>query len=507
MKIEIRIAPRHSGREALDAVFHGNKGRMRWVGVRLLNVWFDRFQRMHERLAAQADGLSAQTYLDCERLNKEVVAEAKALGTKTAVVFIDLGDNWTFEKLDCLLAGLVGEQTTIHWGIDQDASQLSPGKSLEEAGNLVQLRYLHSRYGTAACTVREVTSRPDAQLNLVHVFLRDIGVSPETMKFSALALSSEMPEGGRPTLSTFGSAGAISEAPLTVFFMVEPGPLEPQAHLLIASLLVNCRDNFRMIAFCREELVEGLHENTISFLAANGVALRPIENSFEDGYPAGNKLIAASSVRAEGWAIFLDTDMALVRESRFMDVTSGRRVSLCLDTVIGWAKADSDFQDVANELGFDGFPRKQPLWGGRESHPTYNAGLVFFPAAEGEDEDFGQKWLAVAKQLDAAEQIQNKRPWLDTIALAGLAAKESNIRPLELEWNCTTRMADESTRVLHYHGLRQIRQYGWQSTIDEILARSPSPFDTYASFISAYKQDKTIEGDIERRAMRHAIIS
>lgn len=122
-------------------------------------------------------------------------------------------------------------------------------------------------------------------------------------------------------------AAHVAQEPLTIFFMVEPGPLELQAHLLIASLEVNCRDAYRLVAFYRDDWADDLNPATKDFLASTKTVLRTLTNTFADGYPAGNKLIAASLVKASGWSLFMDTDTMLARPTSFMSQAAGCRLA------------------------------------------------------------------------------------------------------------------------------------------------------------------------------------
>ena len=297
--------------------------------------------------------------------------------------------------------------------------------------------------------------------------------------------------------------GDMTSDPLTIFFMVEPGPLELQAHLLVASLEVNCTDNYRLVAFCRDDRIDDLNPATKDFLASTNTELRILTNTFEDGYPAGNKLIAASLINASGWSVFMDTDMMLVRPSSFLSQAAGRRVSLCVDTVNGWTKSDAQWDALAHNLGMANLGHKIALRGGATSYPLYNAGLVLFPPPGPGTSDFGKVWLETAVGLDADEAIENKRPWLDTIALAACVIRDQSARPIAEDWNCTTRNATVDTRVLHYHGLRQLRQFDWENRANAILAASSSPYDTLNAAVTGHRNDMGVKGDLWRRAMRH----
>ena len=303
------------------------------------------------------------------------------------------------------------------------------------------------------------------------------------------------------------AAQRLHGAPLTVFFMVEPGPLELQAHLLISSLVVNCLDPLRMVAFCRHDRIDSLHAWTRDYLHKNDVELRPLVNDFADGYPAGNKLIAADQIEAQGWSVFMDTDMLLVRPSSFLDEAAGTRVGVCADSVNGWTKDDRQWLKLKERLNITSLGRKIKLAAGGLSYPLFNAGLVMFPPAGENEKHFGNLWLETALNIDGDDEIVNKRPWLDTIALAGALARDEapGSRPLSMDWNCTTRLAGDTTRVLHYHGIRQLHEYGWNHCANRMLERSRSPFATLAEATKAHAKTMKVPGDLTRRAMRHGL--
>ncbi|MFT6944879.1 MAG: hypothetical protein ACJAUW_001457 [Yoonia sp.] len=73
---------------------------------------------------------------------------------------------------------------------------------------------------------------------------------------------------------------------------------------------------------------------------------------------------------------------------------------------------------------------KIALRGGATSFPLYNTGLVLFPPAGSGTPDFGQIWFDTALGLDVDDAIENKRPWLDTVALAACVIRVHSARPI-----------------------------------------------------------------------------
>lgn len=292
---------------------------------------------------------------------------------------------------------------------------------------------------------------------------------------------------------------------LNIFFMAEPGPLEPQAHLLVTSLRQNCQDDFALQAFCRKDKVDGLHTETRAFFKAQDVRLTPLDNLFSDNYPAGNKIFAAANVSDADWHLFLDTDMLMLRAGSFLADMKPGHVGMCLDTVNGWSEDEKQWDLLFSDHP-DARPKKKIILGrGGESYPIYNAGFVLFPDAP---RHFGQIWLDTALQKDGLRDLTRKRPWLDTISLLpALADPETPpLHVLDSRWNQTTELADQGTMLVHYHGLRQLIGFGWESATDQILTASNSQFDTLRTLVNTYR-DWGVAGDLFRRAMRHGLMN
>ncbi len=292
---------------------------------------------------------------------------------------------------------------------------------------------------------------------------------------------------------------------LKIFFIVEPGPLEVQAHLLVASLVLNCRDDFVLHSFCRAERIAGLQAETLAFLSDQSVELTPIVNDFLDGYPAGNKLIAADAVSGADWFLFLDTDMVMMRPASILAEAEAGRVAMCLDTINGWSSKPEQWKLLFGSFGQEVPDEVISYPHGNTGPPMFNAGLVLFPADLVDGRHFGQLWLETAKTLDALPDIEAKRPWLDTISLLPTFARFPQFGPTRMSsaWNNTASLAQEDVVILHYHGIRQIKKYDLLEKVDQVLAASPSRFDGVFALALHYKRGLGIEGDVFRRAMRH----
>ncbi len=296
---------------------------------------------------------------------------------------------------------------------------------------------------------------------------------------------------------------------LKIFFIVEPGPLEVQAHLLVASLVLNCRDNFVLHAYCRAERLTGLQAETLEFLSSQSVELTPIVNDFPDGYPAGNKLIAADAVSAADWFLFLDTDMVMVCPASILDEAEAGKVAVCLDTINAWSSKPEQWMLLFGTFGQSVPTEVISYPHGTSGPPLFNAGLVLFPSDLADGMHFGHHWFQSAKALDALPDLASKRPWLDTIALLPTLAMFPQFGPTRLSpiWNNTPGLRQVDPVIVHYHGIRQIKMHGMLDMVDKVLAASPSRFETLWELAFHYKRDLGVKGDVFRRAMRHGLMT
>ena len=266
-------------------------------------------------------------------------------------------------------------------------------------------------------------------------------------------------------------------------------------------------DSLHQPQFVDIDALRGLNEALLAKASETNAHTIIIMHPHRMGYPAGNKLIAARDVKPDGAAVFLDTDMIMVRPSSFLEETTPGRVSVCLDTLNAWSKRVMHWSALYETFDCPLPPFKLRLAQGELSYPIYNAGLVLFPPARPGEDHFGKIWHDCARKLEENPEVIKKRPWLDTIslAIAPNVSKTLGVRMLDTAWNCTTRQATEDTHIIHYHGIRQLKMHNWQDKADDILAQSNSPFDTMAEAVRYHVEDMKVEGDLYRRAMRHGL--
>ncbi|SDW83082.1 hypothetical protein [Paracoccus sanguinis] len=537
----------------LAGTLAGNGGRLAKAGVTIANLGFPEMLKAQRRLLWSIEddrpqARRAALAADVARINAEVMEKAAAAGAHSVVLSHDQALGYqpylrppgsapgplyprAAEILPALLAGIEPSRITLILSapagaglmaalhaegagdgqLELDLDRFTAGFDPAAASSEGIAAALAAALPGAAIRLRAVEPGTDPA-EIVTTLLRDFGANPDALRrvprpaTMAKAPDPQPPTPGRAPAPATATAPPPETPPLTVFFMVEPGPLEFQAHLLVASLIVNGRDRMRLTGFCRDDRIDGLHPESRAFLTVNGVSIEPLHNDFADGYPAGNKLIAAATVTAPGWALFMDTDMILVRPSRFLDEAVPGMMSACIDTVNGWSSRPEDWAAMYAAVDQPPPDRQVRLLGGQSSYPVFNAGLVMFDRRAGAG-DFGRLWHDSARRIDAADNVPNKRPWLDTISIpAALARREAPlVRWLSPDWNCTTRMASDSTRVIHYHGARQLLIHGWEAAVDAILAASPSPYASLMEAAARHRDELGIDGDLLRRAMRHGV--
>jgi hypothetical protein len=195
--------------------------------------------------------------------------------------------------------------------------------------------------------------------------------------------------------------------------LCEPGELEWQTVLLVASIKAFVRDSYNIHIYCRSEKKESLDPRTLKFLDDNGLALNLIKNNYAPEYPHGNKIIACAEKREEVYTVFLDTDTAFVRPVTLMDYLNEDRVTVSAAGYKTWTKENKDWFYLYDKFQLD-CPNKLVVLKNNElSLPYFNAGFIGFYNKS----NFSDNWLEISNSIDADSSVLNKRPWLDQIAL------------------------------------------------------------------------------------------
>ncbi len=288
---------------------------------------------------------------------------------------------------------------------------------------------------------------------------------------------------------------------IAVFFNVEPGPLEVQAHLLVNSLKLFCEDYHSLHAHCRSDRIDELQPETRTMLASRDVELRVLENPFSDGYPAGNKIAGAALERDADFSLFLDTDTFLTQNTSFAEIAYPQKVSVCPETRNAWTNRPRVWRQVYALFGLPKPEAKVQLLLGQFSHPFFNAGMVLFPTGS-----FGDLWLDTAQQIDKMTGLRGRRPWLDQISLPVAIARYGRdaLNSVSRIWNDTPDLPDEGTRLLHYHRPRRLRVRGRMHLADLVFQSSGSEFESYGDLIRYYSAKGVVS---DAKALSHVNLS
>lgn len=281
---------------------------------------------------------------------------------------------------------------------------------------------------------------------------------------------------------------------ISVIFMIKPNHhLEWQAILLAASWRYHFADKVSLHAFIEAKELSQLPEESKEKLYSLGVKIRPmhVEGVFASKYPHGNKILASMQEFDSDRIIFCDSDVYIHRHFDLNSLCQG-----VVSAVPAGAKTWGDKKGESWEylyrqyLGID-VPDSILLENNRESAPYYNAGLISFKS----DSGFAKNWFDISRLIDNDDNVANKRPWLDQIALP-LAIKKTCIETnqhfdeLDKLYNCTPSFNDkgfETPYIIHYHRIRKI----YQNTLNDEVSRQLAETNTTNNFMALTRPIRT----------------
>ncbi len=197
--------------------------------------------------------------------------------------------------------------------------------------------------------------------------------------------------------------------------MFKPGhSLESEAILLAASIRHFVTVPVNIYAFIERKDRADVTDRHREIFAQLGVALREIDASgvWKTPYPHGNKILVCAAEYDEDRIIFLDSDMLFLRKTDLAPILQEPLV-LCGSLGQKWIQ-DKNWNAAYKLFGVaeSDIPH-MPAPNGGEVPSYFNAGMVSFDRRGG----FAQVWLKTAQAIDAHPKIQEKRPFLDQIAL------------------------------------------------------------------------------------------
>lgn len=264
------------------------------------------------------------------------------------------------------------------------------------------------------------------------------------------------------------------------------GPnFEPGAILLSASLRWHMGETIPIEACVPNERLAKVTDLAHKVLEANRVAIRGFDAKadWKEPYPHGNKIVAACLPRPTPASVFFDTDTICTTQLDLTRLGDPHTVMAVPEGVATWGRRERDWAPLYAEFGLDIPSERIRLTRGRRRKvlPYFNAGLVGFSQAKGhDDQTFPEVWLDTALRLDRMA-IENRRPWLDQIALPLAAARmgaKLDVRGASYNFSLHRRDPVDDLRVhlMHYHLPRQYRKWAQcRAVTDYAIDRCPPP--------------------------------
>lgn len=194
------------------------------------------------------------------------------------------------------------------------------------------------------------------------------------------------------------------------------GDLEVKSVLLAASLRRFVECDYEMVAaipvatpFCGRP---GAH--TLATLFSLGVRFVDIKNPLAPDYLIGHKLACLAIPTQASKIVFLDSDMLCMRAFDWCERFNAAQLSAKPADLSTFAESNEAWMRVYQQCNLSMPDAKiRATVSRRLMAPYFNAG--FIAATDGKL--FSDAWISYALRIDADPEINNKRPWLDQIAL------------------------------------------------------------------------------------------
>lgn len=276
-----------------------------------------------------------------------------------------------------------------------------------------------------------------------------------------------MAQGATPDLVARSLATASAPmAAASVSFVCEPGRLEAQALLLAASLRSTWPELELVAAVPRT-----LPAATSQALAALGVVERSIANPLASDYPIGNKLAALAVGAGDGLRVFLDSDMLCLGGWDWQALTSHPLAAKPSD--LATFGSDELWRELYARFAL-AMPTQRVLSTVSQQlmHPYFNAGML----ATTRPAELAAEWAKVCVAIDAMQDINPRRPWLDQIGLPIAAARLGlPVRSLGEAWNYPAHIKPllDAPSIVHYH-------------VPPVVAREPLLVERVGALLASY---------------------
>jgi hypothetical protein len=238
-------------------------------------------------------------------------------------------------------------------------------------------------------------------------------------------------------------------------FVIHGGPLEAKSALLATSLSEYYRPGKIICRVMKPESQWGaISAETRELFQQLHIDLSDNRNEVDLSYPHGNKINAFAGIDEP--ALFLDSDMLLMRPFSWHYTLSGD-VAVKPADLDTFTNGGGSWASVWQHFNLPTPPKNCiATISGAQMRPYYNAGFI----AVKNGDQFSEMWLDTALQIDRNQDVINKRPWLDQIALPVTIARlgwKTSLLSEELNYPShfteTTRLAPYFS---HYHWPKKI---------------------------------------------------
>lgn len=253
----------------------------------------------------------------------------------------------------------------------------------------------------------------------------------------------------------------------SVSFVCEPGRLEAQAVVLAASLR-EWHPDLELVAAAPRAPADV----TSRVLSDLRVRIEPIVNPVAEDYPIGHKVAALGAGLPRGLRLFLDTDTLCVRPLDWQVVRTHPFAAKSAD--MATFGDTPTWQRLYQRFGL-ALPPQRMVASVSEvlMHPYFNAGMIATTEAAG----LAPEWARICRAIDAMEDINPRRPWLDQIALPIAVARLGLAwRSLDEAWNYPAHMKPlgADAAIVHYHQPAVVaREPRLWTQVGQLLARHP----------------------------------
>jgi len=281
-------------------------------------------------------------------------------------------------------------------------------------------------------------------------------------------------------MSTTGGKTASTIGKATFFYIVEPPTYEIMACDLLASIRSYFGDDVEAVGYCPEHRMDELHPAVLKAHEMMNAQIRPMrtEGMWDTPYPHGNKIIAALQPRDTEYSAFLDSDILFLRPNRLDNLFRRDHVSCTVAASMMWA-GPTIWEDIYGVFGMDVPAERIKLMRWRKKVPPYfSSGLVTFPEKLADGRRFGEVWYDCARQVDRAEHIDNRRPYLDQMTLPVAIQRAGlnwNILPEEQHYILGGKLRgkplpqDREIFAVHYRNQKLLKEAGLYTIAKQLL--------------------------------------